>query len=778
MFLMIHHAWGQNNLEVEVHSSDHNVLPAAQVWIKGETTKHNAITDSAGRCHFRLGNGSYIVNVHFLGFEESTDTVKAYQDVSLKVVLKHKSIQSQEVIIHGKQQDQNVKSTEIGTTTLTRKEILAMPKLMGESDALKALQYTPGVALTGEGNSGLYVRGGANDQNLVLTDGAVVFNSAHLLGIFSVFNTDIINNVKLYKSSIPSTYGGRISSVLDIETLEGNYQKWEGSVSLGIISSKAFVTGPVWKDKANFYLSARKCYFSALLYPVSRLIIKKSHLVFNGLGYGFYDMNAGFSLRLSARDNLQLKFYSGSDQFDLNREDVQLENSIDWGNRASSLHWKHLCDPGTIIDVLVTYSYYNFSLLSSQSNSSFHLSSDIDNVQGKAQLTRTLQNHLIKGGVQVSTLSTVPNNRSATVDVLSLKYDYINRYRNYEYAAFINDEMDLGSKWKINLGYRHSAYQQTGPYKNYVYDDSGTATDSSLYGKGQTVKWYHHPEIRTAVRYLINTNWSVKASFNTTAQYLNQVTASTVSLPSDFWIPSTPKVKPQYCRQAGIGAYRNFGDNAFETSVEVFYKEMDHQIEFNNSIFNTKEIKNWEDNLISGRGKAFGAELFIKKSIGKTTGWLSYTFSRSFRYFAEINDGHRFPAKYDRIHDGSLVVTHTLNTKWTFSAVFVYATGEAFTVPVARYIVQGNVLNEYGDYNGYRLPAYHRLDISATLRLKQTRKIRSEINFSVYNVYNRQNPIFIFNDMKGNLDKYELSVTPKQLSLLPVLPSVSWTFSF
>jgi hypothetical protein len=773
------HLLGQNRVEILVSSADGSALPGAQVVMKGSGPELAEISDTTGHCRFVLPAGKYRLNIRFLGFEEYSGSIDIQHHVRLTVSLQYKIVQGQEVVIYGKQPDQNVKSTDIGVTSLQQSEIKSLPKLIGETDAIKILQYTPGVALTGEGNSGIYVRGGANDQNLVLLDDAMVFNSAHLLGIFSVFNTDVIRSVKLYKSGIPSLYGGRISSVLNIETTDGNNHRFEGQGTVGIISSKLFLTGPVYREKGSFYLSARKCYLNALLEPVSKLIIKKGHLVFQGMGYDFYDINAGVSYHLSANDQLHLTFYKGSDKFDMNREDdISLENSIQWGNLASSLRWQHIFGPNTFFMLSISYSRYNFDFSMKQDISEFNLESNIDALSCKAQVARYSGKHQLKAGIQTTKFYTVPNNRNADIEQIELKYDFQNQYRHYEYAAFIQDEIDMTDRWKIMLGYRHSLYQLKGPYKDFVYDEQGVATDSTVYTRQQSVVFYHYPEIRIALRYLLRNNWSLKSAFNTTGQYLNQVPTSTVSLPSDFWIPSTQHIRPQHSMQVSLGAYKNFRENVYETSVEAFFKTMANQLEFYNSIFNTKDIENFEDNFISGKGKAFGVELFVKKIQGKTTGWISYTFSRTFRYFDEINNGARFPAKYDRIHDGSIVISHTLNSKWQLSAVFIYATGEAFTVPVARYIIQGNLVNQYGDYNGYRLPAYHRLDVSATWKLRQTGQIHSELNFSVYNVYNRQNPIFIYNSTKGNLDKYQLNVTPKQLSLLPVLPSVSWTVTF
>jgi hypothetical protein len=768
----------QHVLDIYISSSDNKAMFAAQIQMKGPVQVFTGITDTSGHCRLNIPSGQYIFKAQYLGFKEYVDTILINNSKQLKIQLTEIAIEGKEVIIEGKQRDKNIRSIEIGVTTLQQKEISNLPKMIGETDVIKALQYTPGVTISGEGNSGIYVRGGANDQNLLLLDDAVIFNPAHLLGIFSVFNTDILQQVKLYKSGIPASYGGRISSVLDIKTTEGNFNRYEGQGTVGIISSKFFLTGPIIKEKVNFFASLRKSYLNEILYPASRLIIKETNLVFQGLGYDFFDLNAGINCKLNKKDFLQLRFYTGEDVLTLNQEELLLKNSVTWSNLSSSFQWRHIFNDNTSFSFIVSHSRYDFDFFALQEQSSYNFLSDIQINKVKISFAKYLNSHSFKFGAEADIINCLPNQSKAQVELFDLKYEAKNRYFAQEYAAFINDEFSINDRWKFNLGYRHTLYQLLGPYKVVNYNDIGEKTDSMDYSSGENVVFYHFPDVRVSARYLIHNNLSLKASFSIGAQYLNQLTISSVSLPSDFWIPSTPKVNPQHARQASLGVFKNFSENTFETSAEIFYKTMDNQIEFNNSIFNTRQVRNFEDNLIFGKGKSYGFEVFVRKITGNTTGWLSYTLSRSLRFFNEINSGNEFPAKYDRIHDLSVVLTHKLNKRWIFSAVFIYATGEAYTLPMQRYMVQGNVLNEYGDYNGFRLPDYHRLDISATWLLKQKGNSLSELNFSVYNVYNRQNPLYIYNETRGNLDEYELRVTPKQLSLLPIIPSISWTYKF
>lgn len=719
--------------------------------------------------------GSYTFVVSYMGYQEYTQTIDLNQNLKINVELQEKVITTKEVVVTGEKADKNTTGTEMGTVSLEVEKIKSLPAFMGEVDILKTIQLTPGVQNAGEGSSSFYVRGGGPDQNLILLDEAVVYNASHLFGFFSVFNADAVKNIELTKAGMPANYGGRLASVLDISMKEGNTHDYHVEGGIGLISSRLTVQGPIKEDTSSFIISGRRTYADLIIKP----FVKKTS-AFKGSGYYFYDLNTKINYRFTDKDRLFVSGYFGRDIFSMKERDMSFQNSIAWGNATGCLRWNHVFGPKLFLNTSFILSNYQFEMGVTQSEYDMKLHSGITDYTTKFDFYSfpNTQHKLKFGGMYIYHIFT-PNNASAKTSGIELDLGPEVRLYSNEAAAYINDEFDLSDKIKLNGGIRYTFFEAIGPFTRYIKNQQGITTDSIVYGRWENVKMYNHVEPRISLRYTINELSSVKASYNQNYQYIHLASFTAVSLPTDIWVPSSDIVKPQFGTQYSVGYFRNFRKNMFETSVELYYKEMKNQIEMKENSLPEDNIKNNTDNNFTfGKGWSYGAEFFINKKLGQWTGWIGYTHSYTKRKFPEINQGKEFWAKYDRRHDVSVIVSYEFNDRWTFSAIWVYATGNAMTMPIARYIIDGNIVNEYGPRNGFRMPAYHRMDVSATLKGRKHKKYESNWNFSIYNVYNRYNPYYIYFDTEGNVADFHLETKAKQVSLFPILPSVTWNFTF
>jgi hypothetical protein len=741
--------------------------------LKGTTTNHY------GFYSITFDQGTYTLVSDFMGYTQFTKTINLNQNMTVNIELEPKAITTKEVVITGDRPDENLQNTDMGTFQMPVEKIKTIPVLFGEVDILKTIQLTPGVQSGGEGNSAFYVRGGGPDQNLVMLDEAVVYNASHLFGFFSVFNADALQNVELTKAGMPANYGGRLASVLDISMKDGNMKKYQVNGGIGLISSRFTVQGPIKKDTSSFIISARRTYADIAMKP----FIKKTS-PFRNSGYYFYDLNTKVNYRLSDKDRLYLSGYFGRDIFDLESTEDQFKNSISWGNATVTARWNHLFNQKLFANTSLIFSDYQFEMGATQDLYEMKLMSGITDYNAKLDFTYLpASSHVLKFGANYVYHIFTPNNASAQADGVELQLGDDVKLHSHEAAIYINDEFDLSKKIKINAGLRGSFFAHVGPFDRYVKDSvTNLVIDTIHYGAGEMVKDYWHIEPRISARYNINTKSSVKASYTQNYQYIHLASPTTVSLPTDIWFPSTEIVKPQYGTQYSLGYYRNFKDNIIETSFEVYYKQMKNQIEYAEGALIEDNINNNTDNnFVFGTGQSYGFEVFLNKKIGRTTGWIGYTWAKTTRIFDDINNGDEFPAKYDRRHDISIVLTHQITEQLTMSFVWVYSTGNTATMPVSRYIIGGNIVNEYGPRNGFRMPAYHRGDFSLTWypkSKKKKRKIEESWNFSVYNFYNRRNPYFIYFDVNGDLLAGDVTIKAKQVSLFPFLPSITWNFKF
>ena len=748
-------------------------LIGANVYFK-ETLK-GITTNQYGFFSLTAEKGQHNLVASFMGYERKELKINLVKDAKINFVLTPNSITTDVVVISGEREDKNIKSTDMGTVDFKIERIKTLPAFLGEVDILKTLQLTPGVQSGGEGNTGLYVRGGGPDQNLVLLDEAVVYNASHLFGFFSVFNADAIKNVTLIKGGMPANYGGRLASVLDISMKDGNNQKTEINGGIGVISSRLTVQGPIKKDKCSYLISGRRTYIDV----VSKPFIKKSS-PFKSSGYYFYDLNTKINYILSDKDRLFLSGYFGRDVFSLKNKDEGFSNSISWGNATTSLRWNHLFSDKLFLNTSAIYSNYVFDFSARQTDFDMALKSGVQDWNGKLDFSYYPNSlNKILFGFNYIYHTFTPNNASAKLRDVDLQLGDPVKLYSHEGAAYLNDEIELSEKFLINGGLRYSVFQHVGPFDRFILDKFNRITDTIKYSKGEAIKTYNHVEPRLSFRYTINSTSSLKASYNQNYQYIHLASSAAVTLPTDIWVPSTDIVKPLFGTQYALGYFKNLFSNKFETSLEVYYKSMKNLIEFKEGAAPEDNIhNNIDNNFVFGKGESYGTELFFNKKVGKLTGWIGYTLSWAWRDFPDINGGVRFPAKYDRRNDLSVVATYEINDKFTASAVFVYATGNAITLPIGRYFIDGAIVNEYMPRNSYRMAAYHRLDLSLNYIQKKTKTFESSFNLSIYNVYDRHNPYFIYFENTGSLDEQSFQVKAKSVSIFPILPSVSWNFKF
>lgn len=746
-------------------------MPAANVYVK-ELSK-GTTTNNYGFFSLSLPKGEYNLAVSYLGYNDFTKKVILDKDIKLNIYLETSAILTKEIVVTGERQDKNIESIEISTVKMPVDQIKQLPALLGEVDILKAIQLLPGVQSSGEGNTGFYVRGGGPDQNLIILDDAVVYNAGHLFGFFSVFNADAVRDVNLIKGGMPAQYGGRLSSVLDIGMKEGNSRTYHYDGGVGVISSRLTVQGPIKPDTSSFIVSGRRTYIDVLTKPFVKENLK-------GTGYYFYDLNTKINYRFSDKDRLFASGYFGRDVFSYKNKGDGFMIRIPWGNATGSLRWNHLFNNKLFLNTTATVSNYKFSFEAEQQDFEFKMFSGVNDYSLKSDfnwIPGVLHN--VKFGVNYTYHIFTPNGATARIGETVFDTGEIIKYYSHDAAIYINDEYDLSENLKINAGLRGTYFVHVGPFTRYVKGNQGLNIDTVSFAAGKSLADYSHVEPRLSLRYIINKQSSVKAAYTQNYQYIHMASLSSSMLPTDVWMPCTDIIEPQFSTQYAAGYFRNFADNTYETSVEAYYKDMRNLIEYKENTTSDDDMgDNPDNNFTFGNGYSYGVELFLKKRTGKLTGWVGYTWSHTRRKFPEINRGIEFPAKYDRRHDLSFIATYEFNPQWQASAVWVYATGNATTLPVARYFIDGRLQIIYGERNSYRMVPYHRADFSVTYTPKTEKKWQSSWNFSVYNMYNRYNPYFIYFDSDIELDKLSIITKAKQVSLFSILPSVTYNFNF
>lgn len=776
MLLITIAGYGQKKFTISGYVTDSlngETLIGASIAVMGEGK--GITSNQYGFYSITLSEGEYKLLASFAGYLQSLNEVSLHDDVQLNIGIVPRTKVYNEIVISSKRQDANVRNAQMGKIDLGIEQMKTIPPFLGEVDILKTIQLLPGVRNAGEGSAGIYVRGGGPDQNLIMLDDAVVYNTGHLFGFFSIFNADAIKNTTLIKGGMPAQYGGRLSSVLDISMKEGNNQKLQVDGGIGLIASRLSIQGPVKKNKASFILSARRTYVDALVKP----FLGKDNQ-FHGSGYYFYDLNAKINYKISEKDRIYLSGYFGKDNFDFVNGRRSLDIHIPWGNATGTFRWNHVFNKKLFSNTTLVYNDYNFTFRAAQNDLEVQLSSGIRDLNLKQDVDfYPFSGHKLKFGGQYTYHNFQPSVVSGSQGETQFKpLNPQTKYAN-EAALYLQDDWEINSKLKINAGLRFSFFQQVGAYTLYTKDGNGNILDSVVYYKGRNVKSYAGLEPRLTARYAINDETSVKASVSRNFQYIHLVSNAGTTLPTDIWVPSTYRVKPQESWLYALGLFRNFKDNSYETSVEVYYKEMKNQIEYAEG-YVPSTLEDTENFFIFGKGWSYGSEFFINKVKGRLTGWIGYTISWTWRKFDALNEGKKYPAKYDRRNDLSLVGMYEINDRWKLSADFVYGSGNAATLPERFYIFNGVITQQYSAINQYRLPAYHRFDFSAiyTPNKKPKSRLKSQWVFSVYNLYSRKNPYFIYFDQDGSPYNGSLRIQAKQVSLFPIIPSVTWNFKF
>ena len=726
-----------------------------------QNTTYCAISNSYGFYSITVPEGEYTVSVKYLGYLDQLIQISLHSNQVLNLKLNAVSYLLQHVEVFVDRSNQNITSIDLGSLKINPSRIESIPVLFGERDLIKTLQLLPGIKAAAEGNSGFYVRGGGIDQNLILLDEAPVYNASHLLGFFSVFNSEAIRDVNMMKGSIPAEYGGRASSVLDIRMKEGNMSDYQTTGSIGLISSNLSFEGPVKKDVSSFMVSARRTYADLFLKIAPEKDLRTTQMY-------FYDLNMKVNFKLSNNSRLYISGYLGRDKFRL-----QDQVGYEWGSKTATARLNHTFSEKLFSNSSFIFSNYIYQLDNS-GNSDVLLGSRIQDFNLKQDFSWYLNsNNTLKFGANLIDHKIVPGEITAKSG--SLYNSLAVRPRNaIESAFYVSNLQNVFPRLKLYYGLRLALFTNVGPGDFYRFDSNGNLIQTISYEHFKIAKTQGGLEPRLALNYQLGNRDALKASFNHIYQFIHLLSNSTSTNPNDVWLPSSENVKPQIADQWSLGYFRNSKENKYEGSVETYYKNLQNQIEYKNGadlIFNSTV----EAELVFGRGWAYGTEFLFRKNTGKLTGWVGYTWSKTMQQFDQINNGKAFPARQDRRHDFSVVGMYELSPKLKFSAVWVFNTGNAVTFPNGKYEIDGHTVGYYTERNGYRMPDYHRLDLGLTWIRKQTAKYESSWNFSVYNAYGRENAYYItFRQNKINPELIEAV----QISLFKVVPSISYNFKF
>jgi TonB dependent receptor/CarboxypepD_reg-like domain/TonB-dependent Receptor Plug Domain len=761
-------------------------LIGASVFVKELLT--GTTTNTYGFYSLTLPKGNYTLIITSVNYRKSIREIKLNdQNVTLNLEVVEDGQELAEVVVTGKREDDNVKAIEMSVNKVDMKTIKKIPALLGEVDLVRAIQLLPGVSTVGEGATGFNVRGGAVDQNLVLMDEAPVYNSSHLFGFFSIFNPDAVKDVKLIKGGIPANYGGRASSILDVRMKEGNAKKLEINGGIGFIFSRLSIEAPIVKDKASFIVAARRSYADVLAKPF--LTGNNANTAFN-----FYDLTAKVNYNINQNNTVFLSGYFGRDVFGN-------DFGFNWGNSTLSARWNHVFSSKLFLNSTAFYSNYDYLLDSDlnnkRPNNQFRWTSNIQNLSFKPDFTYYITpNNTLTFGGQVLTYSFTPGSANASSNGTKVSFGSPAKDA-VEYSAYVGDEWRVTPKLSLQYGIRFSKYDYKSSEDVYyirrfvgISDalPSGYVLDTKANDSNKILQTYSNFEPRFNAKLETGENSSIKASYNRMTQYIHLMSNTAASTPLDVWTSSTNNIKPQLTDQVALGYFKNFGDNDYETSLEVYYKDFQNQIDYADRA-NLFLNPTFEKDLLFGDGRAYGVELYIKKNKGKLTGWTSYTLARTERQIVGLNNGNWFPNRFDRTHTLNIVAQYELNKKWSFGANFAYISGVPYSLPTRQGAVESYTygITESGVRGNIRIPAYNRLDVSATKKNKKALfgKGESEWVFSVYNLYNRRNPFSIYTQPKTtdveSVQQAEQTIRSEavRLSIIgSLIPSITYNFKF
>jgi hypothetical protein len=743
--------------------------------------KIGTTTNEYGFYSLTAPSGEHQIEITYVGFQTVQKTVNLNQNTKMNFGLNEGGEELQEVVIKDNKGKINIKSPEMSANKLSIATIKKMPVVLGEVDVLKSILLLPGVTNAGEGASGFNVRGGGADQNLILLDEATIFNSSHVFGFFSVFNPDAIKDLKLYKGGIPARYGGRASSVLDIYQKDGSSKDFHVNGGIGLISSRILAEGPIVKDRGSFLIGGRASY--------AHLFLKLSEDQKNNSAY-FYDLNTKLSYKLNDNNNLYLSGYFGRDVFSLNKSFTNI-----YGNSILNLRWNHLYSEKLFSNLSLIYSDYYYGL--DLDFVGFKWDSGIRNYNIKYDFKHYISdkfklNYGLNGIYYEFNPGTIkPSNSDSGINP-----DQLDKKYAFEPSFYVDAENQLSKKLTIAYGLRYSLFYRLGESTVNLYENNnavvfnsdlqiyekGTPIGTEYYGKNKTIKSYNNLEPRFSASYQLNDDQAIKASYNRMAQYLQLVSNTASPTPLDVWMPSDTYIKPQIADQVALGYFRNIKNGAYSLEVETYYKEIQNRLDYvdgadliaNNAI---------EQVILNGQMRTYGLELMFKKNEGRFNGWISYTLSRSEQQTpgrtpeeTGINNGEWYSSAYDKTHNLAITSAYNLNEKWSFGANFALQSGQPVTYPNGQYEYLGITVPSYGLRNENRLPAYHHLDVSATLtpRKNKVRNWKGEWVFSIYNLYNRQNAASI--NFRQNVDTGENEAV--KTSIFGIVPAVSYNFKF
>ncbi|TDB63791.1 TonB-dependent receptor [Arundinibacter roseus] len=748
-------------------------LIGVSVYVREANT--GVVTNPYGFYSITLPEGSYTLVFSYIGYEKSTNSVSLNSDQKLDIELAEEGRQLQEVVVSTRKEDENVRSIEMSVNKVDIKTIRKIPALLGEVDVIRSIQLLPGVTTVGEGASGFNVRGGDVSQNLVLLDEAPVYNSSHLFGFFSVFNPDAVKDVKLIKGGIPAQYGGRISSILDVRMKEGNTKKREINGGIGSIFSRLTYEQPFAEGDGSFIVAARRSYIDVLAKPFLNKDLRNSR-------FSFYDLTAKVNYRLNDKNTFFASGYFGRDVFGA-------DFGFGWGNGTATARWNHIFSNKLFLNLTAYYSNYDYSLESSRNDDDaqdkFEWNSKIISSSVKPDFTYYLTpNNQLSFGGQYIYYDTRPGSAVAISSGERRDISLESRYGD-ESALYIANEQKVSERISLQYGLRYSFYRNLGPGTVFDYQEVQKGErqvpqfPGTDYEDGETIASYGNWEPRFAMNLGLNSRTSLKASYNRTTQYLHLLSNTAASSPLDVWTLSTARIKPEIADQVALGWFQNFRDNTYEASVEVYYKSLQNQIDY---VRNSDLLLNQfvEGDLLFGKGRAFGAEFYVKKNKGRLTGWLSYTLARTERLVEGVNNDGWFPARFDKPHNFTAVGIYNLTERFTLSSNFTFASGTPATFPTNRFEWNGWALphNVYNARNNNRIPAYHRLDLAATLkaRKKLFKTGESEWVFSVYNAYNRRNPYSVY--VQQNENNPLLTEAIRFSVIGSFIPAITYNFKF
>lgn len=733
--------------------------------------QRGTISNRYGFYSITLPEGNKI-NFSFIGYESKSVAIDPKKNQIVDIYLKKIDTQLNDVTVTASRKNENIASTEMSMDKLRVQLVKKLPAFMGEVDVLKTITLLPGIQSGGEGNTGLYVRGGGPDENLILLDEAPVYNASHLMGFFSVFNSDAIKDIKVYKGGIPAKYGGKASAVVDISMDDGNSKKFSGKAGIGNISSRLTLEGPIIKDKWSFILSGRRTYADVLGRMVGIDELDKNRLY-------FYDLNLKTNIHFSHYDRLFISAYTGDDYFKFGESMY-----VQWGNLTSTIRWNHIFSGKLFSNRTFIFSRYDYNLgVPGDEADQFDWNSKVQDFNFKEDYSWFINtDNQVDFGLNLIRHHFEPGNISANENSFfeTLK---LTHYNAWEGALYASNKINIGYSLTFKYGLRLSFFQQIGKgkvreYKNPAFPDADEVISETSFSPGERIgSLYINPEPRVSMKISTGTTSSVKASYNRMVQNVHLISNTNSPTPLDIWLPTSKYLKPLIANQAAAGYFRNFKQNRIETSLELYYKDMQNVLDYKDGaeLFFNEDL---ETEILNGSGYSYGMEFLAKKQEGYVTGWVSYTLSKTMREIPGINNGKPYPSAYDRTHDLSVVMSFNINQESIFSANWVYATGNPVTYPVAKYDVQGNTLFYYAERNSSRLPDYHRLDLSFTYDSKKNehRKVKRTLNVSLYNVYKRRNAYSIY--FRQNEDMPSV-VEATRLSIIgTIIPSITYNINF